>query len=48
MINLGFAGSNPSNGSFELAVTLVPEPGTWALWLGGLAAMGVVRRRRRC
>jgi PEP-CTERM motif len=25
----------------------VPEPGTWALWLGGVAAIGTVLRRRR-
>jgi hypothetical protein len=25
----------------------VPEPGTWALWLGGLGALGLVRRRHR-
>lgn len=28
-------------------VTSVPEPGTWALWLGGLAALGALARRRR-
>lgn len=31
-------------GSFS--VTLVPEPATWALWLGGLAAGGMLVRRR--
>jgi PEP-CTERM motif len=45
-INLGFAGSNQSNGHFELAVTLVPEPGTGALWLGGLGALAAMRRCR--
>jgi hypothetical protein len=25
----------------------VPEPGTWALWLGGLGALGLARRRSR-
>ncbi len=29
------------------AVTPVPEPGAWALWLGGLGALGWVVRRRR-
>ena len=29
------------------AVTSVPEPGTYALMLGGLAALGFVARRRR-
>lgn len=28
-------------------VTAVPEPETWALWLGGLAALGTIARRRR-
>lgn len=30
-----------------LALTPVPEPGTWALMLTGLAGLGVVARRRR-
>lgn len=29
------------------SVTVVPEPGTWALWLAGLAGVGAVARRRR-
>jgi hypothetical protein len=29
------------------AVTPVPEPGTWALWLAGLGAVGGMVRRRR-
>ena len=31
----------------ELSVTAVPEPGTYALWLAGLAVVGGVARRQR-
>lgn len=35
-------------GAFEIAnVTAVPEPGTYAMLLSGLAAVGLVARRRR-
>jgi len=33
--------------AFTVNGSLVPEPQMWALWLGGLAAMGAVARRRR-
>jgi hypothetical protein len=29
------------------AITVTPEPSTWALLAGGLAGVGVVARRRR-
>jgi hypothetical protein len=32
---------------FTMNVTAVPEPGSWAMLLAGLGAMGVVGRRRR-
>jgi len=31
----------------RIAVAAVPEPGTWAMWLAGLAGMGAVVRRRQ-
>lgn len=36
-----------STGVQGLALTAVPEPGTWALMAAGLAGLGVVARRRR-
>lgn len=32
----------------NVVLTAVPEPGTWALMLGGLAAVAGLARRRRC
>jgi hypothetical protein len=39
----------PDGGSYVwgLTATLVPEPGTWAMLLGGLALVGLIARRRR-
>jgi len=34
-------------GSVDLTVTMVPEPGSYALWLAGLAAIGFIGRRRQ-
>jgi hypothetical protein len=38
-VSVGFDGSS-------FSVTAVPEPGTYAMLLAGLAAVGVVARRR--
>jgi hypothetical protein len=44
--NLGSPGAS-SFDDFTMNVTAVPEPGSWAMLLAGLGAMGVVGRRRR-
>jgi len=36
-----------SSGNFSIDVEVVPEPGTWALMLGGLALLVVCQRSRR-
>ena len=38
-------GANPPD-NFASRFTAIPEPGTWAIMLGGLAALGLMRRRK--
>jgi hypothetical protein len=35
-----------SNGVDDIDVEVVPEPGTWAMMLGGLALLVFIQRRR--
>lgn len=39
------SGQPPASQAFSLQGSLVPEPGTWALMLGGLALLPALRRR---
>ncbi len=46
--NAGWAGTFSYNsGSVDLNLTAVPEPSTFAMLLGGLGALALLRRRRR-
>lgn len=47
MFSFKTAGLAPNVGSLIDNVSVVPEPGQWALLLAGLAAVGTVARRRR-
>jgi PEP-CTERM motif len=38
---------NNNTGAFNVSVTAVPEPGTYALLLAGLGLMGTITLRRR-
>jgi hypothetical protein len=42
----GFSIDYHHNGSTQIAV-VVPEPSTFATFLGGIGALGLLRRRRR-
>jgi hypothetical protein len=44
---LGYVGSADQGGFGSYGVSAVPEPGTLALWLGGVALLGALRMRRR-
>ncbi|MFM7506590.1 MAG: PEP-CTERM sorting domain-containing protein [Rubrivivax sp.] len=38
---------HPENSAGRLTISSVPEPGQWALFAPGLAAVGAVTRRQR-
>lgn len=49
LLYFGFAGANglAADGHVILSAAAIPEPGTWAMMLAGLAAVGFVASRRR-
>ena len=42
-----FLYQNSTTGADDIEVEVVPEPGTWALMLGGLALLAFIQRRRK-
>jgi len=45
-LNLDVNSSVAAGQTIVLSVSVVPEPGTWALMLGGVAALAALARRR--
>ena len=43
----GYISKTLGAGQFTLAVTPIPEPGTWAMLAAGLGVLGFISRRRR-
>jgi hypothetical protein len=43
---LGYVGSGGAAGFGSYSVAVVPEPGTWAMWLAGLVGVAHMARRK--